>query len=205
MIKPAGRASRARRGISRPFSLSHMMFPAWMQGVIRGKPVRTAISDKAAPCPPDHVNRQSKAPRPNALRISGFTCVATSSGFAYVACTIDAWPMRTGPPQGAAMRPATRSRRHRPLRGVRPGPAKGGIESNSIRPLARGGHQPSGRGGRTHPKGAPPLDMQRRSGKTDVDPSRLGGGSATGFEPSPTCGPGERRSRRCGPDLHMLG
>jgi transposase InsO family protein len=38
-----------------------------LQGVIRGKPVRTTISDKAAPCPLDHVNRQFKAQRPNAL------------------------------------------------------------------------------------------------------------------------------------------
>lgn len=27
-------------------------------GVLRGKPVRTTISDKAPPCPLDHVNRQ---------------------------------------------------------------------------------------------------------------------------------------------------
>jgi hypothetical protein len=38
-----------------------------LQGVIRGKPVRTTISDKAAPCPLAHVNRQFHAPRPNAL------------------------------------------------------------------------------------------------------------------------------------------
>lgn len=35
-----------------------------LQGVIRGKPVKTTISDKAAPCPLDHVNRQFKASRP---------------------------------------------------------------------------------------------------------------------------------------------
>lgn len=29
-----------------------------LQGVIRGKPVRTTISDKTAPCPLDQVNRQ---------------------------------------------------------------------------------------------------------------------------------------------------
>ncbi|MGY3078080.1 hypothetical protein ACVWZZ_004488 [Bradyrhizobium sp. LM6.10] len=29
-----------------------------LQGVIRGKPVKTTISDKAAPCPLDRVNRQ---------------------------------------------------------------------------------------------------------------------------------------------------
>ena len=33
-----------------------------LQGVIRGKPVRTTISDKAAPCPLDQVNRQFQAP-----------------------------------------------------------------------------------------------------------------------------------------------
>jgi hypothetical protein len=29
-----------------------------LAGVIRGKPVRTTIGDKAAPCPLDHVNRK---------------------------------------------------------------------------------------------------------------------------------------------------
>ena len=36
-----------------------------LQGAIRGKPVRTTISDKAVPCPLDHVNRQFHALRPN--------------------------------------------------------------------------------------------------------------------------------------------
>ncbi len=35
--------------------------------VIRGKPVRTTISDKAAPCSRDHVNRQFFAPASNKL------------------------------------------------------------------------------------------------------------------------------------------
>jgi hypothetical protein len=38
--------------------------------VIRGKPVRTTISNKAAPCPLDHVNRQFHAPAPNMLWVS---------------------------------------------------------------------------------------------------------------------------------------
>ena len=37
------------------------------EGAIRGKTVRTTFSDKAAPCPLDHVNRQFHAPRPNVL------------------------------------------------------------------------------------------------------------------------------------------
>jgi putative transposase len=65
-----------------------------LQGVIRGKPVKTTISDKAAPCPLDHVNRQFKAPRPNVLWLSDFTYVTTWTGFVYVAFVIDAYARR---------------------------------------------------------------------------------------------------------------
>jgi transposase InsO family protein len=65
-----------------------------LQGVIRGKPVKTTISDKAAPCPLDHVNRQFQAPRPNALWVSDFTYVATWAGFVYVAFVIDTYARR---------------------------------------------------------------------------------------------------------------
>lgn len=53
--------------------------------MIRGKPMRTTISDKTALCPRDHVNRQFYAPAPNMLWISDFTYVATWAGFVYVA------------------------------------------------------------------------------------------------------------------------
>ena len=62
--------------------------------MIRGKPVRTTISNWAAPCPLDHVNRQYIAPRPNALWVSGFTYVATWVGFVYVAFVIDTYARR---------------------------------------------------------------------------------------------------------------
>src|ERR1700736_4134785 len=65
-----------------------------LQGAIRGKPVKTTISNKAAPCPMDHVNRQFKAPRPNVLWLSDFTYVATWAGFVYVAFVIDAYARR---------------------------------------------------------------------------------------------------------------
>lgn len=61
-----------------------------LQGIIRGKPIRTTISDKAAPCPLDRVNRQFFAPAPNMLWLSDFTYVATWQGFVYVAFVIDA-------------------------------------------------------------------------------------------------------------------
>lgn len=63
-------------------TVARLMRSMGLQGVIRGKPAKTTISDKAAPCPLDHVNRQFKAPRPNALWVSDFTYVATWSGFA---------------------------------------------------------------------------------------------------------------------------
>ncbi len=59
--------------------------------MIRGKPVHTTISDKAAPCSQDRVNRQFRAPRPNALWVSDFTYVATWTDFVYVAFVIDAY------------------------------------------------------------------------------------------------------------------
>ena len=62
--------------------------------MIRGKPVKTTIGDPAAPCPLDHVNRQFRAPRPNALWVSDFTYVATGTGFVYVAFVIDAYARR---------------------------------------------------------------------------------------------------------------
>src|SRR3978361_1474565 len=65
-----------------------------LRGVIRGKPVKTTISDKAAPCPLDHVKRQFRAPRPNVLWVSDFTYVATWQGFVYVAFVIDTFPRR---------------------------------------------------------------------------------------------------------------
>jgi len=75
-------------------TVARLMRSMGLQGVIRGKPVRTTISDKAAPCPLDHVNRQFHAPRPNALWVSDFTYVSTWSGFVYVAFVIDAYARR---------------------------------------------------------------------------------------------------------------
>ena len=60
-----------------------------LQGVRRGRKIRTTISDPAAPCPLDRVNRQFQADRPNALWVSDFTYVSTWQGFVYVAFIID--------------------------------------------------------------------------------------------------------------------
>ena len=75
-------------------TVERLMASLGLQGAIRGKPVRTTISDKAVPCPLDHVNRQFHAVRPNALWVSDFTYVATWTGFVYVAFVIDAYARR---------------------------------------------------------------------------------------------------------------
>lgn len=75
-------------------TVARLMRGMGLEGVVRGKKPRTTISDKAAPCPLDHVNRQFHSPRPNALWVSDFTYVATWSGFVYVAFVIDAFARR---------------------------------------------------------------------------------------------------------------
>ena len=61
-------------------TVERLMRDLGLQGVIRGKPVRTTISNKAAPCPLDHVNRRFHAPAPNRLWVSDFTYVSTWGG-----------------------------------------------------------------------------------------------------------------------------
>ena len=75
-------------------TVARLMRQMGLKGVVRGKRVRTTVSDASAPCPLDRVNRQFKAPRPNALWVSDFTSVATWSGFVYVAFVIDAYARR---------------------------------------------------------------------------------------------------------------
>ncbi|MFC5389763.1 IS3 family transposase [Brevundimonas bullata] len=72
-------------------TVARLMKSMGIQGVIRGKPHRTTIPDKKAPCPLDKVNRQFRVPAPNMLWVSDFTYVATWKGFVYVAFVIDAY------------------------------------------------------------------------------------------------------------------
>jgi putative transposase len=75
-------------------TVERLMSDLGLQGVIRGKPIRTTVQDKAVPCPLDHVNRVFHAPAPNRLWLSDFTYVSTWSGFVYVAFVIDAYARR---------------------------------------------------------------------------------------------------------------
>jgi putative transposase len=75
-------------------TVARLMREMGLKGAVRGKPMKTTVSDRAAPCPLDLVNREFQAPRPNALWVSDFTYVATWTGFVYVAFVIDAYARR---------------------------------------------------------------------------------------------------------------
>ncbi len=75
-------------------TVGRLMRAMGLRGVVRGKAVRTTVSDKAAPSPLDRVNRDFKAPRPNVLWVADFTYVATCSGFVHVAFVVDAFARR---------------------------------------------------------------------------------------------------------------
>ncbi|ANY82277.1 transposase (plasmid) [Microvirga ossetica] len=75
-------------------AVARLMRQMGLKGVVRGRSIRTTVSDATAPCPRDRVNRQFNASRPNALWVSDFTFVATWSGFVYVAFVIDAFARR---------------------------------------------------------------------------------------------------------------
>jgi putative transposase len=75
-------------------TVERLMKRLGLEGVRRGKVVRTTVPDKALPCPLDRVNRQFRADRPNQLWVSDFTYVSTWQGWLYVAFVIDVFARR---------------------------------------------------------------------------------------------------------------
>ena len=75
-------------------TVERLMKRLGLQGVRRGKVVRTTISDASAARPLDRVNRQFKAERPYQLWVSDFTYVSTWQGWLYVAFVIDVFARR---------------------------------------------------------------------------------------------------------------
>jgi transposase InsO family protein len=75
-------------------TVERLMKRLGLEGVRRGKVVRTTIPDKALPCPLDRVNRQFRAERPNQLWVADFTYVSTWQGWLYVAFVIDVFARR---------------------------------------------------------------------------------------------------------------
>ncbi len=75
-------------------TVERLMRRLGLRGVMRGKVVKTTISNSRAPCPLDRVNRQFRAQRPNQLWVSDFTYVSTWQGWLYVAFVIDVFARR---------------------------------------------------------------------------------------------------------------
>ena len=75
-------------------TVERLMKGMGIEGVIRGKKIKTTLPHKAQPCPLDKVNRQFRVPAPDMLWVSDFTYVATWQGFVYVAFVIDAFARR---------------------------------------------------------------------------------------------------------------
>ena len=75
-------------------TVERLMRKLGLQGVRRGKIVRTTVSNTKAPCPLDKVNRQFRADRPNQLWVSDFTYVSTWQGWLYVAFIVDVFARR---------------------------------------------------------------------------------------------------------------
>lgn len=75
-------------------TVERLMRKLGLRGVMRGKVVRTTVSEGKAPCPMDRVNRQFRAERPNQLGVSDFTYVSTWQGWLYVAFVIDVFARR---------------------------------------------------------------------------------------------------------------
>jgi transposase InsO family protein len=75
-------------------TVARLMRDLGLQGAIRGRKFKTTIPDESAVRPPDLVDRDFTATRPNQLWVADLTYVATWRGFVYVAFVIDVFSRR---------------------------------------------------------------------------------------------------------------
>lgn len=76
-------------------TVERLMKSLGLSGVVRGKAFKvTTVADEKALRPPDLVDRNFKATRPNQLWVADLTYVATWMGFVYVAFIIDVFSRR---------------------------------------------------------------------------------------------------------------
>lgn len=72
-------------------TVERLMGELGLQGVVRGQRRRTTVPEPAAPRPPDLVDRNFTASRPDQLWVADLTYVRTWSGWAYVAFVLDVY------------------------------------------------------------------------------------------------------------------
>lgn len=72
-------------------TVERLMKDLGLRGAVRGKAFKTTRPELGTPRPPDLVDRQFVATRPNELWVADFTYVATWQGFVFVAFVIDVY------------------------------------------------------------------------------------------------------------------
>ena len=87
-------------------TVDRLMRDLGMNGVRRGRRVRTTVSDARASRPGDLLDRQFTAAEPNAAWVADFTFARTWSGFAYVAFVVDCFAQRIVAWHASMSRPA---------------------------------------------------------------------------------------------------
>jgi transposase InsO family protein len=75
-------------------TVARLMRQMGLAGAVRGRKFKTTIPDTAAVRPPDLVEREFIAARPNQLWVADLTYVATWRGFVYVAFVVDTFARR---------------------------------------------------------------------------------------------------------------
>src|SRR6266851_1183375 len=75
-------------------TVERLMRAMGLRGAVRGRTFKTTMPDAAAMRPPDLVDRDFSASRPNALWVADLTYVATWRGFVYVAFVVDVFARR---------------------------------------------------------------------------------------------------------------
>ena len=75
-------------------TVARLMRELGLQGVVRGRRIKTTLPDDTSARPLDRVQRDFTVSRPNALWVADLTYVATWRGFVYVAFVIDAFARR---------------------------------------------------------------------------------------------------------------
>ena len=70
-------------------TVARLMWDMGLQGVVRGRKFKTTVPDESTLRPPDLVDRNFSATRPNQLWVADLTYVATWKGFVDVAFVID--------------------------------------------------------------------------------------------------------------------
>ncbi len=90
-VRRITRALRRKGVVVARCTVERLMGELGLEGVIHGQRRRTTVPEPSAPRPPDLVDRDFTASRPDQLWVADMTYVRTWSGWAYVAFVLDVY------------------------------------------------------------------------------------------------------------------